>query len=101
MYDFAPAPEVVGRTEPARQPRHDGLEGPARVCRQDGRAGEHGLEGHNPKVLVRGRVEDQAGGPQEAFFELVGDGKEEEDIYVVGNAEGCHDVFGGCGLEAE
>ena len=87
-HDGGPGRDVVGVAQPAGLGVADGLDGPARVGGEDGDAGEHGLEGHDAKVLVGGGVDEQAGGAEERRLEGVGDGEEEEDLTLRGEGAG-------------
>ena len=77
-HDGGPGERLVGVAQPARLALDDGLGGPARIGGEDGHAGEHSLEGHDAKVLVGGRIDEQRGGAEERRLEVGGHGEEEE-----------------------
>lgn len=79
-HDGGPGGHVVRVAQPARLRVADGLDGPARVGGEDGPAGEHGLEGHDAKVLVGGGVDNEVGRGEESGLEGVWDGEEEDDL---------------------
>lgn len=83
-HDVGPGRRVGRVAQPACFPVGNGLDGPARVGGQHGDAREHGLEGHDAKVLVCRGVHEQAGGAEERRLERAGDAEEEEHLGVWG-----------------
>lgn len=78
-HDGGPGGHVGRVAQPARGRVADRLDGPARVCGEDGAAGEHGLEGHDAEMLVGGGVDDEVGRGEQGRLERVWHRQEEDD----------------------
>lgn len=91
VHDLGPLIDLLRIAQPTRDALDDRLNRTAIVDCQDRNTREHGLERHDPKVLVGGCVDEEFGGLEQAILQRAGDTEKEDDFGVLGYAQGGDD----------